>query len=141
MCNERREPIHYVAGGIRCISSSCLTADVNAKKRGDGRSKETSKRARCRVADRTENQSIWPRETERLEGQSQERHDKQSVMLDATGTGCISKVIYVVHIKANVVAIYQRSQDLASISHSTDSHASWSTTVSLEHGNTEILGE
>lgn len=77
MCNETREPIHYGAGEIRCISGSSFTADVNAEKRGDGRSKKASKRAWCRVADRIDNQSIWPHETERLERQSQERHDKQ----------------------------------------------------------------
>lgn len=57
VCNETREPIHYGAGEIGCISSS-FTADVNAEKRGDGRSKRASKRAWGRVTDRIGNQNI-----------------------------------------------------------------------------------
>lgn len=51
MCNKTREPIHYGASGFRCISST-FTADVNAKKRGDGRSKKASKRVWGWVAGR-----------------------------------------------------------------------------------------
>ena len=74
MCNERREPIHYGAGGISCISRS-LTAGVNAEKRGDGRSKKESKRAWGKVAERQSEH--LSRETERLEGWRHERQGQE----------------------------------------------------------------